>query len=244
MKSESMNYSSKEANFTGFLVYDDKDTKKRPVVMIAHAWRGLDDFARQKALELAKLGVLAFCIDLYGNGQTAADDKEAASLMTPLFINRPLLQERLLAAFNFIKEHPLADQTRIAAIGFCFGGLSVIELLRTGVPIKGVVSFHGLLGDSFNGLKANPGKRNQKMSGSLLVLHGFDDPLVTSQDISDLEKEMTDHGADWQINIYGNTAHAFMVEGMQKPKQGLVYHPKTAKRAWQSLINFFNEIFG
>jgi dienelactone hydrolase len=244
MKSETLIYKSKGCTSKGFLTYDDAIEGKRPAVIIAHAWRGQDDFARQKALELTKLGFVAFAADLYGDGKTATTNEEAASLMQPLFINRRVLQERLIAAFEVVKNHPLVDDTKIGAIGFCFGGLSVIELLRSGVSIKGVVSFHGVLGDQMGNIQAIPGKRHKKINGSLLVLHGNDDPLVTIDDIVNLEAEMTENGADWQITIYGNTKHAFMNEEMQAPEHGLVYNPKTAKRAWQSMINFFNEIFG
>jgi len=244
MKTETITYHTKNCLSQGFLAYDSLNNEKRPAVIVVHPWQGCNDFTKKKALEVASLGYLAFAIDLYGNGQTATSDNEAANLMKPLFIDRATLQERMIAAFELIANHPLTDPKQIGAIGFCFGGLSVIELLRTGVNLLGAVSFHGVLGDHLGEYQATPGDRTSRIKGSLLVLHGFNDPLVPSSDITLLENEMSEKGADWQINIYGNTSHAFMNEDMHSPEKGLVYNPKTAKRAWQSMINFFNEIFG
>jgi dienelactone hydrolase len=244
MKSERLIYSSKECISHGFLIYDDSTKQKRPAVMVMHAFRGQDDFARQKALELAEMGYLAFAVDVYGNGKSTTSNDEAAAFMKPFFIDRALLQERLIAAYKALLENPFVDPNKIGAIGFCFGGLCVIELLRTGMRIKGVVSFHGVLGDTLYGMQAIPAKRDEKINGSLLVLHGNEDPLVTIDDIVKLETEMTNSNADWQINVYGHTKHAFMNEEAKSPDEGLVYNPKTAKRAWASMINFFNEIFG
>lgn len=244
MKTTNVEYPAKNCLSKGFLAYDNNRTEKRPGVLVAHTWWGCNQFVKDRAIELGNLGYVALAIDLYGDGKVAANPEEAASLMMPLFLDRKLLQDRLLSAFEFLKAHPLVDSDKIGAIGFCFGGLSVIELLRTGSNIAAVVSFHGVLGDAMGQMHATAGIRNKKINGSLLVLHGHNDPLVSSDDIANLEKEMTKNGADWQINIYGNTSHAFMNEEMQDPENGLVYNPKTAKRAWLSMINFFKEIFG
>lgn len=242
--SETINYRTNGTSLKGHLIYDAENNNVRPAIIVAHHWRGIDAFTLQKAEELSRLGYIVFAADVYGDGKTATTDEESAALMKPLFLDRKLLQERIGAAFDYLGSHPLVDSNRIGAIGFCFGGLTVIELLRTGKPIAGVVSFHGVLGDIRDDLRATPGIRHEKIKGSLLVLHGADDPLVTKDDISQLENEMSDKGADWQIYIYGNTKHAFMNETANNAQRGLIYNPRTAKRAWQSMINFFNEIFG
>ncbi len=243
-QTEIINYHINGTSLKGHLIFDANDSKIRPAVIVAPHWRGCDAFTLQKATELSRLGYIVFAADVYGDGKTATTDEESAALMEPLFLDRKLLQKRIGAAFDYLSKHPLVDSTRIGAIGFCFGGLTVIELLRSGKPIAGAVSFHGVLGDKKGSLRATPGRLHENIKGSLLVLHGADDPLVTKDDILQLEKEMSDKGVDWQIHIYGNTKHAFMNENANDASKGLVYNPRTAKRAWQSMINFFNEIFG
>jgi len=241
---EIINYHIDGTNLKGHLIFDVNNSEIRPAVIVAPHWRGCDAFTLQKATELSRLGYIVFAADVYGDGKTATTDEESAALMEPLFLDRKLLQERIGAAFDYLSSHPLVDSTRIGAIGFCFGGLTVIELLRSGKTVAGAVSFHGVLGDIKGSLRVTLGIRHEKIKGSLLVLHGADDPLVTKDDIMQLENEMSDNGADWQIHIYGNTKHAFMNENANNPASGLEYNPRTAKRAWQSMINFFNEIFG
>jgi dienelactone hydrolase len=242
MKKENVTYQAGQTKCLGVAVYDEAKTGKRPVVLVAHAWRGQDDFARQKAQDLAALGYLGFAADVYGNGLTTADNGEASKLMLPLFLDRPLLRERIVAAYDAAKKHPLADTSRIGAIGFCFGGLTVIELLRSGVDLKGVVSFHGVLGTKMDGQQAKEGPKSKAMKGSLLVLHGAIDPMVSPEDLRHLQDEMTESSIDWQIHIFGNTMHAFTNPMAKDKSGGMVYNEKAAIRAWQSMKNFFNEI--
>ncbi len=240
MKEENIIYQAGNLSCNGFLAVPDRPGRL-PGILVAHAWRGQDDFAREKARELAKLGYVALAADVYGGGKCVSDT-EAPAMMKPLFLDRALLQERILAALDVLKKHSHVDSTRIGAIGFCFGGLTVIELMRTGVPVQGIVSFHGLLGDSLGESKATPGARAKKIHGSILILHGYEDPLVSPHDIATLQKEFNDAGADWEMNTFGRTAHAFMNPNAQDHTHGLVYNERTAKRAWQDMIEFFNEI--
>lgn len=241
MKKETISYNISDDTFEGVIYLDDSSTKKRPGILVAHTWVGRNAFSENIAKELAKLGYIAFAIDLYGKGIQATSDNEALMLMKPLFMDRKLLQTRMLEALTKLKQHPLVGD--VGAIGFCFGGLSVIELLKCSNDIKGVVSFHAVLGNTLGEFKAERGLINKKIEGSLLVLHGFDDPLVTKEDISNLENELNASDADWQIHIFGKTSHAFMNEDANKPEIGLCYNERTAKRAWSAMINFFKEIF-
>lgn len=242
MLEETLTYYVRETPCKGFLVYDNTIEEQRPGIIIAHAWRGLDDFAKLKARELARLGYVAFAADLYGNGTRARTDEEASSLMQPLFVDRKLLQERVQGAFRTISQYPACDGN-IGGIGFCFGGLAIIELLRSGAPVKGVVSFHGVLGNMLNGLVARTVPIAPKVLGSILILHGHDDPLVSQEDISSLQKELAAANVDWQMDIYGHTSHAFTNPHANDLAHGLVYNQKAALRSWKSMQTFFKEVF-
>lgn len=244
MEQETIAYTYQDATFYGHLVFDSESelSGRRPAILIAHAWRGQDNFAKEKAIELAKLGYVAMAADVYGEAKQVDTNEEASKMMMPLFFDRALLQGRIHAAFQILQKHPLVDKTKIGAIGFCFGGLTVIELLRSGADIRGAVSFHGLLGDCLGEIKAKRAPF-QAMKGALLILQGHDDPMVSQEDIINLEKELTEVKVDWQLNIYSQTTHAFTNPEANDPKSGLVYNPKTASRAWRAMTNFFNELF-
>jgi dienelactone hydrolase len=243
MFTEALEYKQDETICKGFLAYDETSPAKRPAILVAHAWKGQDAFARQKAEALAHLGYIGLAIDMYGEGRTAHTDEQALELMKPLFINRKLLRKRVLAAFDAIKTHSLVDHQAIGAIGFCFGGLTVIELLKSGAPVKSVASFHGVLGSVLGDMQARVEPLSKDIKGSILLLHGNDDPLVSQEDIRSLQKELSQAGIDWEMNIYGHAAHAFTNPGAQDPVHGMVFEPKANKRSWLAMRNFFDEIF-
>jgi len=244
MREEKVIYEVGGVTFHGYMVYDPTQSGRRPTIIIGHAWRGQDEFAREKAREIAKLGYVGFAADVFGEGKTASTDEEAYKLITPLFIDRKLLRERILGAYKAALTKEVVDPHRMGAMGFCFGGLTVIELMRTGFSLRGIVSFHGLLGDALGDLKAVTEPRaKQVLGGSILLLHGYEDPMVSQQDITHIQKELTDAKVDWQMNIYGQTTHAFTNPQAHEPAKGMAYNPKTAARAWVSARNFFEEVF-
>lgn len=240
---ENIDYKCNGTTLKGCLVYKGEATAKRPAVIVAHAWRGQDEFARQKARDLAELGYVGFAADLYGDGVCVTSDEEALKLMLPFFLDRSLLRERITAAFDAIKNHPLVDPAAIGAIGFCFGGLTVIELLRSGVDVCGVVSFHGLLGDTLRENVATLAPLAKKIEGSLLILHGHDDPLVSPEDIRNIQEEFTRAHVDWQMNIYGHAVHAFTNPEAADIKNGFAFEGNANRRSWLAMSNFFEEIF-
>lgn len=242
MREEIIHYKQGNDNFQGYLVYDPSIKAKRPAIIIAHAWMGQDGFAKSKAFELARLGYLAFAADVYGNGIHVNTTQEAQALMLPLFINRKLLRDRICAAYETITQHHLADPNKIGAIGFCFGGLTVIELLRSGVNLRAGVSFHGLLGNTLHEHQALVVPTSSHISGSLLILHGHDDPLVSSADIQSIQQELTKAKVDWQMHIYGHTVHAFTNPEAADLSSGMAYNAKANHRSWQSMRDFFKEI--
>ncbi len=211
-----------------------KNSEKAPIVLVAHAFRGQDDFARRKAESLARLGYIGFAIDIYGEGRLAKNDEEAMALMTPLYRDRALLQGRMKAAF----DAALAYSDKVGAIGFCFGGLAVIELLRSGAPLSGGVTFHAVLkSEGATRVPIAP-----SIAGSLLILHGNLDPQVSDEDISAIQNELTEAGVDWQMHIYSNTYHAFTNPAMHRPELGKAYNALSDKRSWQAMKNFLKEI--
>lgn len=243
MITQTIPYQYKKKNFLGYLARPEKIENKLPAIIIAHAWHGQDKFARKKAEDLASLGYIGFALDLYGDGATANNNEDALKLMLPLFLDRTLLRERMGVGLETVRQQPFVNQESIGAIGFCFGGLSVIELLRSGTKIKGVVSFHGLLGNVLDNYTAALVPNSEKIHGSLLILHGFKDPLVSQLDVQKIQDEMTKANVDWEMDIYGLATHAFTNPEANDHQSGMVYNHLIDERAWLAMINFFNRLF-
>jgi len=201
-----------------------------------HAWGGRSGFECDKARALAELGYVGFAADLYGKGVLGASVAENAALMQPFLDDRALLQSRLTTALETLTSQPEVDGNQVAAIGYCFGGLCVLDLARIGTDISGVASFHGLFGAPEN-------TAGTRIKARVLALHGHEDPMVPVDAVVALEKELTEAGADWQIHVYGNTLHAFTNPEANNPDLGAIYNKKADKRSWQTLVNFLEELF-
>lgn len=234
--SNTIDYLDQEVLLEGFFAYDDAIQGVRPVVLIHHAWGGRDEFVADKARKLAALGYLAFATDMYGKGIRGSSPDENAQLMQPFMQDRAKLQARLLAALRSVRLMPWADNKKVAAMGFCFGGLCALDLARTGADILGAVSFHGLLVAADN-------LPDPQIKAKILVLHGHDDPMVPPEQVLALQTELTHAGADWQVHTYGGTMHAFTNPVANDPAFGTVYQPMAEQRSWQAMQNFFAEIF-
>lgn len=241
LKTREVEYQEGDDTLRGFLATGSDD--KKPCVLIAHPWAGRGDFVLGKAKYLAELGYAGFAIDMYGNAVTGADRDECAALMNPFLANRELLKRRMLAALECVRSLPEVDSANIAAMGFCFGGMCVLDLARSGADIKGVISFHGLLG----GPRETDERFNQyapaKIQAKVLVLHGYDDPMASPDNVLAFAEEMTAAGADWQIHVYGNTVHAFTNPEADDKALGTVYNKDADLRSHQALENFLAEIF-
>lgn len=219
----------------GYLAWDDS-TGPAPAVAVSHTWAGRGAFEEGKARALAEQGYTGFAIDMYGKGVLGTTVEENTALMTPLVEDRSLLQRRINRAVEVLREQPEVDASRVAAMGFCFGGLCVLDLARSGADVKGVVSFHGLFNAPGDG---TPGP----ISAKILCLHGYDDPMAEPDSLLALAKELTDAGADWQVHAYGHTLHAFTNPDAADPGMGTVYNADADRRSWQALTNFLEEIF-
>jgi dienelactone hydrolase len=221
----------------GRLAWDNTVEGPRPGVLVAHAWGGRSEYEDGKADALASLGYAALAIDLYGKGVRGGDPETNASLMQPFLDDRASLQQRLLVSLDELRRQPEVDGDKVAAIGFCFGGLCVLDIARSGANIAGVVSFHGLF--------AAPGNTSgNTIRARVLALHGWDDPMATPEAVHALAAELTEMGADWQLHAYGNTMHAFTNPAANNAAMGTVYDPVADRRSWQAMTNFLHELFG
>lgn len=238
VKTQVVEYKHGNTVLEGYLAYDDAVQGKRPGVLVVHEWTGLGDYVKRRAEQLAKLGYVAFAIDMYGKGIRPTNPKDAAAQATIYRSNRPLMRDRANAGLAVLQQNSLTDPNRIAAIGYCFGGGTVLELARSGAPVVGVVSFHGNL-DTPNPADA----RNIK--GKVLVLHGASDPYVPPAQVQAFEKEMTDAGVDWQLISYGGVVHSFTNPDAGNDKsKGAAYDAAADKRSFAAMRQFFAEIFG
>lgn len=234
--SNTVNYLDGDVLLQGFFAVDEDITGQRPAVLISHAWGGRDEFVAGKAKKLAELGYVGFALDMYGNGIVGSSPEENSALMQPFMQDRAMLQKRINSALLALRLLPWVDQNRIAAMGFCFGGLCVLDLARSGADVKGVLSFHGLL-------QPPVAQSTAPIKAKVLALHGYDDPMVPVAMVQAFEEEMTAAGVDWQMQVYGNTMHAFTNPVANNPDFGTVYNATADQRSWIAMQNFFTELF-
>ncbi|NHA15103.1 dienelactone hydrolase family protein [Thioalkalivibrio sp. XN279] len=220
----------------GYLAVDDDWGARRPVVLVAHAIRGRTGFECAKAEALARLGYAGFALDVYGKGRVTDDNAAGKPWMQALLEDRAALQRRLRLGLEAAMAQPEVDAARIAAIGFCFGGLCVLDLARCEERVAGVASFHGLLDP--------PGDLSPRSIGAkVLVMHGWDDPLAPPESVLRLARELSDAGADWQLHAFGHVQHAFTNPAAASPASGLLYDAAADRRAWRLLQDFLAELF-
>ncbi len=238
VKTQLVEYKQGDTVLEGYLAYDDAAKGKRPGVLVVHAWMGLDDNARQRADMLAGLGYVAFAADIYGKGVRPKTRDEAGKLAGQYKKDRALLRARVNAAFDQLVKNPKVDASKTAAIGYCFGGTTVIELARSGAAVGGVVSFHG-------GLDSPTPADGKNIKAKLLVLHGAADFYEKPADLAAFQKELADAKVDWQFTEYGGAAHCFTDKGAgNDPSTGCAYDAEADARSWTAMRAFFDELFG
>jgi dienelactone hydrolase len=236
LQSKTLTYKDGKDVLEGYYVYDDAVSGKRPGIVVIHDWMGITDITRQRADELARLGYAALAADIYGKGVRPADAKQASMLATHYKNHRLALRARAKAALNTLLDQPQVS-TQTAAIGFCFGGTTALELARMGAPLMGVVTFHG-------GLDTPTPQDAKKIKAKVLVLHGADDPNVPPEEVAAFEKEMRDAHVDWQLISYGGAVHSFTIPSAgTDTTKGAAYNPVADRRSHQAMIDFFREIF-
>lgn len=235
MRTQRIAYNDGDTQLEGYLAYNADILKTRPTVLIAHDWSGRNDFVCDKAEKLAQLGYVGFALDMFGKNVTGNTKEEKSALIEPFVQDRKLLLRRITCGLEAAKKIDVVDTSRMGAIGFCFGGMCVLDLARSGADLRGVVSFHGLLNP--------PGYQDNKIKAKILALHGYNDPMVPPEQVAEFEREMTKAQADWQFHIYGNTMHAFTNPNANDPDFGTVYEGRADRRSWLEMVNFFTEVF-
>jgi dienelactone hydrolase len=239
IREEAVNYSLDTVKMNGYTAYDANLEGKRPVVLIVHEWWGLNDYPRMRARQLAQLGYLAMAVDMFGNGKTVDNPTDAQGMVTPYYQNPQLGYQRLMAAVREIKSHPQADTSKIAAIGYCFGGGMVLNAARLGATLNGVVSFHGSL--------SGPPARKDLLKADILVCHGDADPFVPQTEVQLFKKSMDSIQAQYTFNAYPGALHAFTnpaaTEVGKKFGLPIAYNAAADSASWNDMKSFFGKIF-
>lgn len=231
-----VNYEINGMTFDGALAFDEAREGARPAVLVCHGWEGRSDAQLQCARALAGLGYIGFACDMFGKGIRGDVTGDNSALIAPFLRDRAMLRQRLLATVEAVRGLPEVAPNKVAAIGFCFGGLCVLDLARSGAEVRAVASFHGLFTKP-EGLPVMP------IQAKVVAFHGWDDPMAPPSDVVALGSELTESGADWQIHAYGGTMHAFMAVGANRPEAGIQYNQRSARRAWASMVTFLAEAF-
>lgn len=235
LPTHTLEYQDDDTTLEAYYALPSTGEGKKPAVIIVHDWSGRNEFVCEKARKIAELGYIGIAIDMYGKGKIGKTTEEKKALMAPLVQDRSKLLRRIQAAMTAAKTLPQVDTKRMGGMGFCFGGLCILDLARSGANLVGVVSFHGAL-------SAPPTPTTTPLQSKILALHGHEDPMVPPEQVAAFEKEMTDAKADWQMHIYSQTQHAFMNPEANDPNMGIVYNEKSAKRAWITMKDFFAEV--
>lgn len=240
VKTERIAYKDKAGTpLEGYLAWDDAITGKRPGVLVVHDWMGIGPFVEEQARTLALQGYVAFAADIYGKADMPKD-QNAAGAVAGKYRNgdRTLLRSRAAAALATLSKQSLVDTNKLAAIGFCFGGTTALELAKSGAGLRGVVSFHG-------GLDAKSVDDSKNIKSKVLVLHGADDPFVSAADIGAFKASLNKAKVDWQLVEYAGTVHSFThPDAGTDNSKGAAYNERSAKRAFAEMKAFFAEIFG
>ncbi len=237
MITKNVDYKQGGKTLEGYLAYDDSFQGKRPGVLVAHQWLGLTDYEKERARMLAKMGYVAFALDIYGKGVRPKNTTEAGKLAGQYKANRPLLRNRARAAVIELRKQPNVDVHKLAIIGYCFGGGTALELARSGADLKGFVTFHGSLD--------TPTPADAKnIKGKVLVLHGADDPFSPMKDVLALMAEMKAAKVNYEVDLYGDTVHSFTEKDAGNDNStGAAYNAQADARSWARMKSFFGEIF-
>lgn len=239
IKEQVVSYSVDSLSCKDFVYYNESMEGKRPAVLVVHEWWGLNDYAKNRAKQLAAMGYIAMAVDMYGNGKTADNPKDAGALASLYYQHPELTKSRLDIALSKLKEFKQTDPANVAAIGYCFGGFVVLNAAKQGADLKGVVSFHGGL----SGVAAN----KKLLKAKVLVCHGGADKFVPEAEVNAFKKAMDSISADYSFKVYANATHAFTnpeaTEKGKKLNMPIEYNPAADTASWNDMKDFFAKIF-
>lgn len=237
VRSETINYLDGDTQLQGYVSWDDSIEGKRPGILVVHEWWGLNDYARMRADMLAELGYVAFAVDMYGKDQVTNHPDQANAWMNQITENVDAWQQRANLWLTQMKAHPLVDDNDTAAIGYCFGGATVMQLAYSGADIGGVVSFHGSLPAASETQQAN-------IKARILAAHGNADSFVPAEQVAAFKASLEAANADWQLLSFGGAKHSFTNPNASTYGiDALGYDADADRRSWQAMQNFFNELF-
>lgn len=238
IKEERIRYEIDGTEYDSYVYYKSEQKGKRPGILVVHEWWGLNDYSRRRAKELAELGYISMAVDVFGNGKTAEDPASAQNLAMPFYKNPALSKKLLDPAIDLLKTFPQTDASKIAAIGYCFGGFVVLNAAKLGADLKGVVSFHGGLA----GVKPE----KDVLKAKILICHGAEDPM-TNPDVEEFKKGMDSAGADYIFKVYPGVTHAFSNPNAtakgKKYNMPIEYNEAADKASWNEMKEFFQKIF-
>lgn len=239
LKEENITYSGDGVTMNGYVVYDENLQAPRPAVLVVHEWWGMNDYVKRRANELAKLGYIAMALDMYGNGKQADNPDSAGKLATPFYQDTQMAKSRFDAALTKLKMYKQADSSKVAAIGYCFGGAMVMNMAKLGDDLLGVVSFHG-------NLNVVPADKSL-LKAQVLVCHAGDDPFVPKSEAEQFKKQMDSIGAKYIFKEYPGVTHAFTNPNAtamgEKFKIPIKYDAAADSASWKDMIDFFNMLF-
>ena len=236
VRTRTVDYAHEGVKLQGFLAWDDRSDAKRPGVLVIHEWWGLNDYARQRAMQLAEQGYVAFALDMYGEGKVTKHPDQAGAWMKEIQQNLAQWVQRADAGLQVLKQQPVVDTQKLAAIGYCFGGATVMQMAYAGIDLDAVASFHGSL--------PTPAEDAGDIKPRILVAHGNADPFVPPEKVDAFRQALEDAGAHWTMMEFGGVKHSFT-----NPSAGdygieaLAYDAQADKQSWQMLLWLFEDTF-
>ena len=237
IQTRAISYEDEGIKLNGELYWDDSTSAKRPGILVIHEWWGLNDYARKRASMLAELGYVAFAADMYGDARVTKDPKQAGAWMQEVTADPELWRQRAAAGLGQLVASELVAPGQVAAIGYCFGGGTVMQMAYGGADIKGVVSFHG-------SLPAAPEESKGQIKPRILVLHGQADAFVKPDVVANFQSKLEAAGANWEMDIYGGVKHSFTNPAVgEYGIENLKYDAQADARSWKRMQHFFDEIF-
>jgi dienelactone hydrolase len=237
VQTKTVPYTHGEDSFVGFLAWDDSVKGQRPGILVVHEWWGLNEYARSRAEQLAGLGYVAFAADMYGKGKVTTHPEKAGEWAKLTTGNIGEWLGKAEAGLKLLQADPNVDPTRLAAIGYCFGGATVMQLVYGGSPVKGVVSFHG-------SLPLPPDASPINNAAKVLIAHGDADSFLTIDHIQQFKGALDKAGIDWQMIVYGGAQHSFTnPSANQYGMKGIQYQKEADQRSWIHMKQFFDELF-
>lgn len=239
VKGTEITYKTDSTNLKGYIAFNENKKGKRPGVLIVHEWWGHNDYVRQRADSLAKLGFTAIAIDMYGDGKQANHPSDAGKFAGAVFKNLPEAKARFYAAMEVLKAHKTVNEDKLAAIGYCFGGSVALTMANSGADLDAVAAFH-------SGVSL-PIMPNDKLKAKVLICNGADDPFISSTSVTKFKKAMDSINADYEYIAYPGVKHSFTSKEADKNGEKfnlpLAYNADADQKSWESLQKLLNEVF-